>query len=62
MFHSKDVDEPTLVFDLVDDSVGAAPGRPESGEFTLEWMTDLTWVLAERSEQELDHSGGDPFR
>ena len=62
MFDAKDVDEPLVIVDLVDHAIGAAPSRPESSEFTLEWMSDPVAVLAERTDQELDDCSGHTIR
>jgi hypothetical protein len=61
MFDAEDVNEPLVVTDLVVDAIGATSGRPETSEFTLERVTDLARIVAERPEHELDHRRGDPL-
>jgi hypothetical protein len=45
MFDAKHGDGPIFVVDFVDDSICAAPGRPESGEFALQLMSNLARVV-----------------
>lgn len=61
MFDPENVDELLVIVDLINDAIGAAPSRPESGEFALELMTDLARIFTERSEQELDHRSSNSF-
>ena len=62
MLNTEDVDDPVLIIDLVDDPIGAASCRPESGELALKWVSDPARVLHQRPEQELHHRRSDPFR
>ena len=62
MFDPENVDELLVIVDLIDDAIGAAPRRPESSEFTLEWMSDPVGVLAEGSDQELNDCSGHTIR
>jgi hypothetical protein len=43
-----------IVVDVVDDTVRAASGRPQAGEFPLEGMSNPSWVVNERTDEELD--------
>ena len=61
MFDPENVDELLVIVDLIDDAIGAAPSRPESGEFSLKRMSNLSRVLAQRPEQELDHRSSNSF-
>ena len=61
MFGPENIDEPLVIVDPIDDAIGAAPSRPESGEFSLKRMSNLSRVLAQRPEQELDHRSGNSF-
>lgn len=48
-----------ILEDLVDDSVGAAPGCPETLELANEWLTETVRVGDDRSEYRLQ--GGVPY-
>ena len=61
MFDTQDINDSFVLVDLIDDAIGAAPGRPESGEFSLKRMSNLSRVLAQRPEQELDDRSSNAF-
>ena len=50
-------DEVLIVVDLVDDPIGAAPGRSEASQLSLQWATDAIRVLDQGPEHELHDRG-----
>lgn len=61
VFDPKNDHESMRLVDLVDHAVGATPGRPESGEFALEFVAETVWIVDERAEHELDDRRGGAF-
>jgi hypothetical protein len=55
---SKDDDESSVFVDFVDEPVGTASGRSQSGEFTLQLAAETVWIADERAEHEFDDRSG----
>lgn len=54
MLDLQDGHRASIVVDLVDDTVRAASSRPQVGQFPLEGMSNPSWVVNERTDEELD--------
>ena len=55
----EDRDHRLLVVDLVDHAIRTTPRRPQTREFSLQWMANTSGVLAQWAEHELDHRRSD---
>ena len=58
MLNSENRDDVEIVVDLVNQSVCATPGRPQSRKFPLQRVTHALGVVTQWTEYELDDGSG----
>lgn len=54
MIDSQDGHRAAIVVDLVDHTVRSPSSLPQAGEFPLERVSHPSWVINERTDEELD--------